>query len=92
MADLHGSTELYTNGLPLGHGPLGHFVMGRQALVTVSIRVSPGHSQRATQCVLQMGLGVLQLGAQAEPHKVKSWPRTGQSVMEGGNYMYCYVN
>ena len=47
------------------------------SLITVFL----GHSQRATHCLVQIGLGVVQLAGQAEPQVVKSWPFTGQSII-----------
>ena len=49
-------------------------------LVTSLMTVSPGHSQRATHSLVQKGMGMVQLGGQADPHSVKSWPTTGQSA------------
>ena len=40
--------------------------------------VPVGHWHLATHCLVQIGLGSVQFGGQAEPQNVKSWPFTGQ--------------
>jgi len=34
-----------------------------------------------------MGVGLVQLGGQAEPQLVKNWPSTGQSAMQVVNWL-----
>jgi len=72
----------------------GHWLAGTHLFFFSSITWPLGHSQRATHCVVQMGMGLVQLGGQAEPQLVKSWPSTGHSAMKQikENYIFKVEN
>ena len=47
----------------------GHlFVLRTHMFVSSLMTVPLGHSQRGTHCLVHIGLGVVQLGGQADPH------------------------
>ena len=63
------------------HDSPGHWLTGTHLFFLSSITSPLGHSQRATHCLVQMGVGLVQLGGQADPQRVKSWPSTGHSAI-----------
>ena len=52
--------------------PLGQSLTGTHLFVSSLMTVPLGHSQRGTHCLVQMGLGVVQLGGQADPHSLNT--------------------
>ena len=60
-----------------------HFSGRTQELVASSITVPLGHSHPGTHWRVQIGLGLVQVGGQAEPHLVKTWPFTGHTKCKG---------
>ena len=52
--------------------PLGQLLIGTHLFVSSLMTVPLGHSQRGTHCLVQMGLGVVQLGGQADPHSLNT--------------------
>ena len=59
------------NGLLPAPG-IGHLSLRTHLLVNSLMTVPLGHSQRGTHCLVQMGLGVVQLGGQADPHSLNT--------------------
>ena len=47
-----------------------------------------GHWQRGTHCSVQMGLGLVQVGGQAEPQRLNCWPSTGHPECVYGKEKY----
>ena len=63
----------------------GHLSLGTHVLLASSMTCPLGHSHLATHSSVHIGLGIVQLGGQAEPHSVNTWPLTGHfGAREGG--------
>lgn len=86
FVNMQGSTKQFTRGFPggqVGTGVVsGHSSSVTQEFEVTSMTIPLGHSQRATHCLVQMGLGVVQLAGQAEPQLVNIWPFTGQGATQ----------